>query len=183
MSRSVYPRCVPAIPLALTLLCLLAGCSPGKNARAQENLQRPTVVPATALTPAPTPPDSREVALLTLFIKADEEGTVETVDLEKGSIVRSFAPNVLGLSGPWTVELVGKDTIRFGTWNPLYVRVYGDEQDVPHTGFMLTETTWKLVVPLYDGGKNLEVTQINIYDVSKNQIFSTSVDREKWSAK
>ena len=182
MKRSVYPQYVAAILLALTILCLLAGCSSVENVRAQEELERPTIVPATALTPAPKPPDAREVAILNLYVRADEEGRVEAVELETASIVRSFAPNVLGLSGPWTVELVGRDTIRFGTLNPLYVRVYSDEEDVPHTGLWLTETTWRLVVPLYDRGEDLEVTEINIYDETQDWIFSTPVDREGWSS-
>jgi hypothetical protein len=183
MKQIIYQRYLPAILLALTGLWLLAGCSPEEKARAQEELQRPTVVPATALTPAPTPADRREVAILNLLIKANREGKVEAVELQRGSIVRSFAPNVLGLSGPWTVELVGKDTIRFGTLNPLYGRVYNDEKDAPHTGLLATERTWELVVPLYDRGQDLEVTQINIYDESERQIFSTPVDRERWSNK
>lgn len=181
MKRFVYRQYIPAILLALTALCVLAGCGSGENARAQEEFQRPTVVPATALTPAPTPPDGREVAILNLLIKADKEGTVEAAELESGSIVNSFAPNVLGLSGPWMVELVGEETIRFGTLNPLYVRVYDDEKESPHSGLWLTETTWRLVVPLYDRGQDLKVTQINIYDENERQIFSTPVDREHWS--
>jgi len=181
MKRSLYPRYVAATLLALTALCLLAGCGSVENARAQEELERPTVVPATALTPAPTPRDAREVAILTLYITADEEGSVEAVELESARIVRSFAPNVLGLSGPWTVELVGRDTVRFGTLNPLYVRVYDDEEDVPHSGLWLTETLWRLVVPLYDRGEDLEVTEINIYDETQEWFFSTPVDREVWS--
>jgi hypothetical protein len=181
MKRFLYPRYVAATLLALIALCLSAGCSSVENARAQEELERPTVVPATVLTPAPTPPDSREVAILTLYIRADEEGAVEAVELESASIVRSFAPNVLGLYGAWTVELVGKDTIRFGALNPLHVRVYGDEEAVPHTDLWLTETTWRLVVPLYDRGEDLEVTEINIYDETQEWVFSTPVDREVWS--
>lgn len=183
MDQFVYRRFLLAILLALTGLWLLAGCNFQENVVAQEEFKRPTLVPAEALTPAPTPADRREVAILSLLIKANEEGKVEAVELQKGSIVTSFAPNVLGLSGPWTVELVGKDTIQFGTLNPLHVRVYDGEQDTPHTSLLVTETTWELVVPLYDRGQDLEVTQINIYDESRRQVFSTPVDRERWSNK
>ncbi len=183
IKRVAWSRLLPAMLVALAGLWLLAGCSSQEEAQAQVRLQRPTVVPAKALTPAPTPRDRREVAILTLHVKASAEGKVEAVELVEGKIVRSYAPNVLGLRGPWTVELAGTDTIRFGTLNPLYVRVYGDEEKVPHTGLTLREVTWKLVVPLYDGGRDLKVIRIKIYDQDGNPIFSTPVEREKWGGR
>jgi hypothetical protein len=182
MNRYTYSRFLAAMLCALAGVWLLAACGSRGDAVAQEKLVKPTVVPPTARTPAPTPEDQREVAILTLIVKAGKEGKVEAVELQKGQIVRSYAPNVLGLSGPWTVELAGEQSIKYGTLNPLQARVYDDEKDqeVPHSGEALTETTWELVVPLWDQGKDLGVKEINIYDENGNLIFSTPVDREKW---
>lgn len=153
------------------------------GAQALFQRERPTVVPAEALTPAPTPADDRQIAILNLVVVAAQGGKVESVRLERAQIVGGYAPNVFGLSGPWAVELVGKETIRFGTLDPRQVRVYdGDEggKDVPHTTSFAHETTWELVVPLHRDGQDLGVREINIYDERGRLIFSTPVEREKW---
>lgn len=51
------------------LVAAIALLWPGRLA-AQENEAKPTLVPLKVQTPAPTPPDGREVAILTLVIKS-----------------------------------------------------------------------------------------------------------------
>jgi hypothetical protein len=153
------------------------------NATAQEEFGRqPTIVPARELTPAPTPPDDREVAILQLFISSTERGEIRGVRLMEAQIIRSYAPNVLRLAGPWTIELDGEKSIRYGTLDPRAAHVEHDEedQDEIHQNVYLTETTWELVIPLYDREQDLGVRQINIYDERGERIFSTPVDREEW---
>lgn len=182
---------LPIIKRAMTVLALIliavlfvaaCGVAAEKTVGAQEEFVRPTVVPAEVLTPAPTPPDGRQVAILNLAIVSAGEGEIEKVTLEQGRIINSYAPNVLGLAGPWTVELVGEEPIRFGTLNPLVVRVYDEKQEVPHDVSQSETTMWELVVPLYNDGKDLQVREINIYDQNEKLIFTTIVDREAWRA-
>lgn len=145
---------------------------------------KPTPIPADAQTPAPTPEDSREVAILTLVINSTEEGKIEGVQLERGLIIQSFAPNVLGLPGEWTVELVGEEgTVPFGVLDPRHVEVENEQNaEQPYTYIYETSYVWELVVPLFDNeGKDLLVKEINIFDAEGNLIFNTPVDRERWS--
>lgn len=89
------------------LVAAIALLWPGRLA-AQENEAKPTLVPLKVQTPAPTPPDGREVAILTLVIKSGGEGKLEGIDLETARIIRSYAPNVLNRGGQWTVEVEGE---------------------------------------------------------------------------
>lgn len=166
--------------LMVLVLSILLGAGCGDQAGAQEEIKRPTLVPASALTPAPTPADAREVAILTLAVSSNDDGQVEGVQLEKARILNSFAPNVFGRRGPWTIELVGEQTIRYGILDPRQQRVYADEIEEPHTTDLLLQMTWEPVVPLFDGSKDLGVKMINIYDHEDRLIFSTEVDREAW---
>lgn len=172
------PLVVLAAVLGALALAIVAGFY--GQAVAQEQRIQPTVVPAEALTPAPTPPDNRQVAILTLVIASTDEGKVERVALERGRIVRSYAPHVLVLDGPWTIELVGRETIRYGALDPRAVEVETDDEEAPYTYIIETSALWELVVPLFENGKDLEVKEINIYDQDGNLIFSTPVDREAW---
>jgi hypothetical protein len=152
-----------------------------QNVSAQQEFQQPTVVSGDVLTPASTPVDNREVAILDLVIVSAEDGTIETVRLERGRIVRRFAPNVFGLAGAWTVELVGAETVSFGTPDPRQAHVLDEDTDVPHTSTLLTgEVAWELVVPLFAKEQDLGIQEINIYDETGELIFTTPVDRERW---
>jgi len=153
------------------------------NATAQEAFGRqPTLVPARELTPAPTPADNREVAVLRLLISSTERGEIRGVRLMEARIIRSYAPNVLRLAGPWTIELDGEQPLRYGTLDPRVAHVEHDdkEDEEIHHNIYQTETTWELVIPLFDRGRELGVRQINIYDDQGERVFSVPVDREEW---
>lgn len=154
------------------------------QAGAQEGDVKPTVVPAEVLTPAPTPPDSREVAILTLVIVSSPDGKVEKVTLETAKIVRAYAPNVFDRPGEWTVRLEGEHEAQFGVTDPRRMSVFpgpNDEKtEAPHGAEFLTEVTWELVVPLYLFDRDLGVKTIHILDQEGNVIFATEVDREGW---
>ena len=151
-----------------------------RNHIAAQNQQKPTVVPAEILTPADTPSDTREIAILTLIIKSSDDGKFENVELQQGRIVRSFAPNVLNRSGDWTIEVVGDEGLIYGVSDPRRMNVYGGENETPHETAFLTTVEWELVVPLYLFDKDLNAAEINIYDQDGQLIFSTIVDRDNW---
>jgi hypothetical protein len=161
-----------------------------RNLGAQEEFgEQPTLIPASDLTPAPTPPDGREVALLTLAIASSEDGAIRGIQLERGQIIASYAPNVSNRPGEWTVEVVGKETLRYGIQDLRRQNVYNNEreQGTPdereegaHNAEVATSLTVDLVVPLYVDSENLEATEINIYDQEGNVIFTTPVDRDAW---
>jgi hypothetical protein len=145
----------------------------------------PTFMPADALIPAPTPLDDREIAILSLFVVSSVNGEVESVQLEQARITKSYAPSVLLLTGEWKVELIGRDSVlSYGIQDPRRVEMTlesEDESQPPFENMLDPELSWELVVPLYDGAEDLRVTEIKIYDVSGNLIFSTPVDRDGWS--
>jgi len=145
--------------------------------------EKPTPIPAKEQTPAPTPEDRREIAILTLVISSTPDGKIEGVKLERSVILQGYAPNVLGMQGEWTIELVGAEqTISYGVLDPRHVEVE-NEQDAkePYTYIYETNYVWELVVPLFDNnGKDLQIMEINIYDAGGNKIFGTPVDREGW---
>lgn len=178
MKRS-YVVMAALLLLAIAALALL---SSRLSARAQDQT-KPTVVPADFLTPVPTPPDAREVAILTLFITSSPDGKVEKVELQRGSIVQGYAPNVSERPGEWTVEVLGDEKFSFGVGDPRRLDVSAEPNqpmEAPHTTEFQTEVTWELVVPLYLFDQDLHATTINIYDQSGNLIFTTPVDRENW---
>ena len=145
--------------------------------------EQPTVVPAQDLTPAPPPPDKRQVAILTLVVSSNAAGEVESVKLQQGRIIHSFAPNVLHLAGgEWTVELSTQDqkTIHYGIVDPRRVESF-DPQTNQYSTFLQPNMTWNLIVPLYDDETNLNVVQITLYDQNGKPIFSTPVDYQGWS--
>jgi hypothetical protein len=162
--------------LALSALALALG-----NRVAAQDQQKPTIVPAEFLTPADTPPDTREVAILTLSIVSSEDGSVENVELQRGQIVQSYAPNVLNRPGEWTIEVVGDQKLVYGVQDPRRMDVFGGENETPHETEFQTQITWETNVPLYLFEENLNATMINIYDQDGQLIFSTEVDRVNWT--
>ena len=147
---------------------------------AQGEGPKPTLVPIEALTPAPTPPDRREVAILTLVIESDPEGQIVLVALEQARILRSYAPDILGRTGPWTVELLGETELRYGVRDPRWREVFPVDRDEPFQNEYATSVVWELVVPLYLFDEDLNVQVINLYDQVGNLVFETEVDRENW---
>jgi len=93
----------------------------------------------------------------------------------------SCGPNVFGRSGQWTIELVGRETLRFGTRDPRQISIYGDTEDAPHNTQLANDISWELVLPLHDeSGQSLEVSQINIYDENSERLFTADIDYESW---
>lgn len=165
--------------LAISVLAL----SLVSQAVAQDQ-QKPTVVPADVLTPAETPSDKRDVAVLTFSIVSSEDGKLERLDLQKAQIIRSYAPNVLDRPGEWTIEVLGDEKIVYGVQDPRQMNVYGlpnETTQVPHQTEFLREITWETVVPLYLFDRDINATEIHIYDRDGQLIFSTKVDRDNWT--
>lgn len=163
----------------LLAVAVIASASAPRPA-AQDEEPKPTLVPLRVQIPAPTPPDPREVAILTLVINSDLDGRIERIALEQARILRSYAPNVLNRTGPWTVELVGEEEIRYGVADPRWHEVFPIEEGEPFQSEYATEVVWELVAPLYLFDKDLNVQAINLYDETGDRIFTTEVDREKW---
>lgn len=164
--------------LALASLSLILAASGGGIARAQGEIEGlPTPRPADDLVAAPTPDDDRQVALLTLRVLSNEDGQVVGVEIVESEFLGSFAPNVIGLSGPWAIALVGEEIISYGVLDPRLVRMEGDE-DSPHSSFIDPDLEWQLVVPLYDGGQDLRVVSIAIADDEGNIVFAALIDSE-----
>lgn len=154
------------------------------NASAQDrpvDPKKPTLVPAENLIPAPKPTDGRQVAILSIQLMSNEEGAVKQTQLLRGRIIESFAPNVFRKHGAWKVELAGERTVRYGVLDPRRISVYDGEEKVPHKQRLELDSTWDLVVPLFDGAKDLGVQTITIFDEQGNKIFSTPVDRAEWT--
>lgn len=147
---------------------------------AQDREAMPTLIPLKIQTPAPTPPDQREVAILTLVVKSDREGKLESIGLEKGVILRSYAPNVLDRTGTWTVVLAGEEKFVYGILDPRWREAYPQKEGELFQSEYATEVVWELVVPLYLFDKDLNVETITIFDETGTRIFTTEVDREKW---
>jgi len=168
--------------LLLLAIAALPFLSSRLSARAQDQT-KPTAVPAEFLTPVPTPPDAREVAILTLFITSSQDGKVEKAELQHARIVQGYAPNVLGRPGDWTVEVLGDEKLVYGVVDPRRMDVSvepNQPSEAPHSTEFQTEVTWELVVPLYQFDRDLHATDINIFDESGNLIFTAKVDRENW---
>jgi hypothetical protein len=141
---------------------------------------RPTTgrISAAALTPAPTPADGRQIAVLTLRVRSSEAGDVSEIVMVEGVIQPGYGPNVAKRPGAWTVSLIANadEVLRFGTPDPRQVRVEGGAGDVPHTTAFEPETEFVLVIPLSDPeGTNLEATQLRLYDQPGNLIFAAGV--------
>ena len=141
---------------------------------------RPTTgqISAAALTPAPTPADSRQIAVLTLLVRSNEAGDVSEVAMIDGVVQPGYGPNVANRPGAWTVSLVANadEVLRFGTPDPRQVRVEGGADDVPHTTAFEPEIEFVLVLPLSDPeGTNFAVTQLRLYDQPGNLIFAAGV--------
>lgn len=177
MNKKLYTWLAVGVAVAvLLILSVLTGA-------AQDTFgEKPTPMSARELTPAPTPEDEREIAILNLVINSSQEGKVESVTLERGRIVKGYAPNVFGQTGDWTVELVGKEkTVSYGVLDPRHVEVENEQNaEQPFTYIYVPSYEWELVVPLYEDGKDMQIEVIKIYDTEGNQIFETNVDRERW---
>lgn len=175
--------------LAAALFALLAAAAlllnmDGGTLGAQEAPAKPTFVPARDLTPAPTPGDAREFAVLDIVINSDDSGAVREARLERARIFSGYAPNVFALPpGDWTIELDGEKPMQFGVLDPraAEAEVEGAEGDkAPYTYELTMQFTWELVVPLYDGREDLGVKTIRILDVAGKEFFSVEVNRDEW---
>ena len=178
-----------AVVIVATVLAAvtLAGTTRGSSAAQPAETPgppgpKPTVVPAEALTPVPTPPDARRVAILTLDVVSSADGKLETVRLAKGRIVHSYAPNVLGREGEWTVSLLTREQQRlsFGIQDPRRVEYFDSTNEKHPIGTQILPTvTFDLVVPLNDPtGKDLGVTTITITDQNHQDVFTTPVSTD-----
>ncbi len=147
---------------------------------AQVREPKPTLIPPQVQTPAPTPPDNREVAILTLIVQSNPEGELEQIALEHGRIIRSYAPNVFDRTGQWTVELLGSEEMRFGVQDPRWRESFPTGERNQFESELVSDLLWELVVPLYYFEKDLGVEMIRIYDQRGEPIFSVEIDREGW---
>lgn len=143
---------------------------------------RPTFVPAEDLTPVPTPPDDRQVAILTLVVSGEGED-LRGIQLERGQIINSYAPNVANRPGEWIVEVTGDGNLTFGIEDPRRQHVYGEreQEEQAHTSEMAGSLVFDLVVPLYDLDRDLQAKEIRIFDAEGNELFVTEIDREGWA--
>lgn len=143
---------------------------------------KPTFVPAEDLTPVPTPADGRQVAILTLVVSGDGED-VRGLQLERGQIINSYAPNVANRPGEWMVEVTGDGSLTFGIEDPRRQRMYGEKEDTEeaHITEYAGSLAFDLVVPLWDLDRDLQAKEIRIFDQEGNEIFVTEVDRDGWA--
>lgn len=164
--------------VAVVMILLIS--SPGITAQ-EEVGPKPTFIPPEALTPAPTPEDGRQVAILMLAVSGEGED-LRGIQLERGQIVNSYAPNVAGRPGEWTVEVTGEGNLRFGISDPRRLHVYGetDNREQAHMSEVTGNIRFELVVPLWDQDRDLGAKEIRIFDQQGNEIFMTEVDRENW---
>jgi hypothetical protein len=133
---------------------------------------------AAALTPAPTPADTRQVAVLTLRILSDEAGRVAAVELVEGVVRPGYAPNVTNRPGAWTVSALSDaaEVLRFGTEDPRQIRIEGGAGEAPHTTAFEPDVEVNLVVPLSDvDGTEWSISQLQLYDELGNLIFAAAV--------
>jgi hypothetical protein len=187
MKRYIAGSLVLAVVLA-AVLALWSGAAGQAQAQptavppGAEPGRKPTMIPVKEERPVPKLPDRREVALLTLIIESSDNGDVKSVKLERAKIIQSYAPNVLGRAGQWTVEVAGeKKTVSFGVIDPRLLRIYErGERKVPHTTQLQTKAVWELVVPLWDNDQDLGAREIRIVDENKRELFKTRVERDSW---
>ena len=137
---------------------------------------------AAALTPAPTPADDRQIAVLTLHVVSNETGDVLGVEMVEGRQVAGYGPNVANRPGPWTVLLTasGSQALRYGIQDPRLARVESQDPSAPHGTLLEADITFELVVPLATAeGEPLAVDVIRILDHSGRLIFGAGLrDRE-----
>lgn len=166
----------------VVVVALLLISSVGTTAQTEFG-PRPTFVPAGDLTPVPTPPDDRQVAILTLVVSGDGED-LRGIQLERGQIINSYAPNVANRPGEWMVEVTGDGSLSFGIEDPRRQHVYGEreQEEQAHMSEYAGNLAFDLVVPLYDLDRDLQAKEIRIFDAEGNEIFVTEIDREGWTA-
>ncbi len=68
-----------------------------------------------------------------------------------------------------------------GVLDPRRILVFDGEEKIPHRQGQELESTWDMVVPPFDGGKDLGVQTIAIFDEKGGKNFSTPVDRAEWA--
>lgn len=142
----------------------------------------PSRLRAAALTPAPTPADDRQVAVLTLKVTSNEAGEVTGAVMVGGFVQAGFGPNVLNRPGAWTVSLgsTGEEVLRYGVPDPRLVRVEGGVGEEPHTSFVEPEVEFDLIVPLSDASGNaLSVTELRLLDQAGSLIFTAGLREGK----
>jgi len=160
--------CAPGAAVVLVLLALLAWWF------ARQLAASPPGISAANLTPAPTPPDARRVAVMTLAVTSDAAGAVVDAELLEGFVEVGYAPNVANRPGAWTASLMasGQEALRFGIPDPRQVRVEGGSGDAPHTSAFEPEVEVTIVIPLADAeGRDLSITDLRLYDQAGNLIF------------
>jgi len=158
--------------IALLLLALAAWWLLGRFA------PTPHGISASALTPAPTPPDDRMVAVLRLEITSDAAGEVIEVVMSEGVVRPGYGPNVLNRPGAWTVSLMSsaEEALRFGLPDPRQVDVETDAGAAPHAGSFQPFVEYEVVIPLSDPlGRDLVVSEIRLFDQPGNLIFAAAV--------
>jgi len=164
--------------LAGGILVLSLARSVWKTSSESYQVKPVTPVPAGVFTPAPTPEDDRRIAVLTLRIESDEDEQVRVVELVESMIVRGYGPNVFGLQGPWTVELVSREgeMLQYGILDPRAARVEDLEGEVPHTVMIESKIVTDLVIPLNTAeGKDLNIGEIRLLDQPGNLIFAATI--------
>jgi hypothetical protein len=163
--------------LIIAALFLIYADIPGIVAQVSGEVEgNPIPRAANDLVAAPKPLDGRLVSALSLQVSSDADGNVLGVEIVGSEFLNSFAPNVLGLSGPWGIALVGEEITSYGVLDPRLARVEGSDEDEPHSSFIDPDTEWQLVVPLFDGEKDLSVEAIVIVDDEGNVVFSAVID-------
>jgi hypothetical protein len=165
-----------------SLLFLFGGCEQNRDMNTQQNDNQRKFVSPDTLIPVPKSSAERRVAILNLRVISGDKGEVKSVELQRGRVINSFAPNVLNVSGQWMVELVGQQVYSFGCSDPRRVEAENDEFKKPFIYVFEKVIEWELVAPLNNAaGKDLQVKRVNIYDQERNLIFAASVDQDKVS--
>ena len=159
--------------LVLASVVVIAGLSilfGGADIQAQQ--PEPARIPVRPVAEVPTPPDERKVAIVTvrLLTVAPDKVSGEVKDVRT---VRSYAPNVFDKAGPWTVELVGSEQIKYGVLDPRQVHIFDAGDKMAHGQELVRDVTWELVVPLFKDGQDLKVTLIKVFDQQGTLIFQT----------
>jgi hypothetical protein len=171
--------CLTAFVTAIASACAATSAQP-------EREPLPTLIPAGALTPPPTPSGDQQLLLITLTTESQADGTLITTTLERAQVLRTFAPNVFGRPGDWTVRLrAGEreacgagDTICFGIPDPRLIEIENPDGDPPYRYVLEPQLEWQLPVPLYQDGTKLGVTAIDVLDEDGELVITLQYDPE-----
>ena len=186
--RNIFIVSVLIVGVIFALVLAITAQDPNSNIPEE----RPTFVPASELIPLEAPKEEfKEVAQLSLVVRAESLPQIESVELEKAQIFRSYAPNVFNLQGgPWEVELIPEngEPIRFTVISPVEIEVENERaqedesgQEVPPFEYVTdTNTTqWDLVLPLYRDESSLNVQTIVLL-YNGEEVFKTDVNYDEW---